>query len=315
MLDSKKDFILVYGDAFVDYIADDSQNKNFTKFLGGATVNVAAGIARLGGNSSFITITGEDNTSEFVRDELINEGVDLFYSQYLAEKRVSGVYVHLTPENDRIFHTYIDETPNLQVDYQLIDGTAFKRAAAFHFCSGTLFHPTARMTTRNIVEEIKQNGGLLSFDVNVRPLRWESEELCRETILSFMQKVDILKMTDEELFFLTETSSREAGLAALQPYNIPIILLTVGSEGTYAILHGEMFHIPVEKVTAVDTTGAGDAFMAGILTRIQQEGAPQSKSQWVEYISFGNSMGARCATKLGALSAMPKLAEITLAKV
>ena len=310
MLESKNKFVLVYGDAFVDYIAEDHQNRTFEKFLGGATLNVAAGIARLGGDVSFITITGDDETSVFVRRELENEGVDLSFSQFVPEKRVSGVYVHLTPENDRIFHTYIDETPDLQVGFRNINPAAFQQASVFHFCSGTLFHPTARVTTRNIVEGIKSNNGLLSFDVNVRPLRWESEELCRETILYFMQQVDILKMTDEELFFLTKTTNREDGLMALMPFNIPVILLTLGAEGTLAVIGGERYHVPVEKIEVVDTTGAGDAFMAGVLTRIQQEGVPQTMEQWLRYISFGNSMGAMCATRMGALSAMPRLADI-----
>ena len=69
-----KKFVLIYGDAFVDYIAEDQSNSRFTKFLGGATVNVAAGVARLGAASSFITVTGENETSEFVRNELARRG-------------------------------------------------------------------------------------------------------------------------------------------------------------------------------------------------------------------------------------------------
>ena len=84
--------------------------------LGGATVNVAAGISRLGASSAFITVTGDDATSEFVREELRKEGVDLSFAKLENDKRVSGVYIHLTDDNDRIFHTYIDETPDIQVE-------------------------------------------------------------------------------------------------------------------------------------------------------------------------------------------------------
>src|SRR3954464_13124759 len=112
MMDSKKKHVLIYGDAFVDYIAEDQSNSTFATFLGGATVNVAAGISRLGASSAFITVTGDDSTSEFVRDELRKEGVDLTFAKLENDKRVSGVYVHLTGNNDRVFHTYIDETPD-----------------------------------------------------------------------------------------------------------------------------------------------------------------------------------------------------------
>ena len=115
MIDSKKKHVLIYGDAFVDYIAEDQSNSTFTTFLGGATVNVAAGISRLGATSAFITVTGDDATSEFVRDEFEKKVSNCHLQRWSNDKRVSGVYVHLTEENDRIFHRYIDETPDIQV--------------------------------------------------------------------------------------------------------------------------------------------------------------------------------------------------------
>ena len=310
MADQNHKYVLVYGDAFVDYIAKDKTNKNFKKFLGGATVNVAAGIGRLGASSSFITIIGDDETSQFVKRELEAEGVNLSYIQVDPKKSISGVYVHLTENNDRHFHTYLDNTPDLQVDFHKISSKAFDRASAFHFCSGTLFHSIARKTTKQIVDEIKKTGALISFDANIRPLRWKSEQECREIICSFLQTVDIFKVTEEELLFLTESQSQAEGLKRLAKYNIPIVLVTVGAKGTYAVIDGEVVHIPAEKVTAVDTTGAGDAFMAGILSKIQAEGKPKTREEWMKYIAFGNRLGSICATNFGALSAMPRLTDL-----
>ena len=305
-----KKFVLIYGDAFVDYIAEDQSNSRFTKFLGGATVNVAAGVARLGAASSFITVTGENETSEFVRNELAEEGVDLSFSQIVPEKEVSGVYVHLLENNERHFERYVDVTPDIQVDFSAIKNEIIHETSVFHFCSGTLFHPIALGTTRKIVENIKKSNVLISFDANIRPLRWSSEESCRETISSFFNMVDILKLTEEELFFLTETTSIEDGIKSMQQYNIEALLITIGAEGTYAVLHGEVVHVPVEKVIPVDTTGAGDAFVAGILSKIYLEGHPSTKEDWIRYIAFSNRLGGICATKPGALSAMPRLKDL-----
>lgn len=305
-----KKFVLIYGDAFVDYIAEDQSNSRFTKFLGGATVNVAAGVARLGGASSFITVTGENETSEFVRNELAEEGVDLSFSQIVPEKEVSGVYVHLLENNERHFERYVDVTPDIQVDFSAIKNEIIHETSVFHFCSGTLFHPIALGTTRKIVENMKKSNVLISFDANIRPLRWSSEESCRETITSFFNMVDILKLTEEELFFLTETTSIEDGIKSMQQYNIEALLITIGAEGTYAVLHGEVVHVPVEKVIPVDTTGAGDAFVAGILSKIYLEGHPSTKEDWIRYIAFSNRLGGICATKPGALSAMPRLKDL-----
>ncbi|WP_277587258.1 carbohydrate kinase family protein [Psychrobacillus antarcticus] len=305
-----KKFVLIYGDAFVDYIAEDQSNSRFSKYLGGATVNVAAGVARLGAASSFITVTGENETSEFVRNELIAEGVNLSFSQIMTEKEVSGVYVHLLANNERHFERYVDATPDIQVDFSSINSDAILQTSVFHFCSGTLFHPTALATTRKLVQNMKKSNVLISFDANIRPLRWKSEETCRETISSFFEFVDILKLTEEELFFLTKKTTIEDGIAQLQQYNIEALLITIGAEGTHAVINGEEVHVPVEKVTPIDTTGAGDAFVAGILSKIYLEGQPTSKEAWTRYIAFGNKLGAICATKPGALSAMPRLIDL-----
>ncbi len=310
MIDPKKKHVLIYGDAFVDYIAEDHSNSTFATFLGGATVNVAAGISRLGAPSTFITVTGDDTTSEFVRNELRKEGVDLSFAKHENDKRVSGVYVHLTEDNDRIFHRYIDETPDIQVGQEDLRAEAFQEASVFHICSGTMFQPTALKTTREAVQLAKTAGILFSIDANIRPLRWESEALCRETILSFVGEADVLKLTDDELFFLTEAATLDMGIAKLASYHIPVVLITAGEMGTYAVIDGIMTHVGVEPVEPVDTTGAGDAFIAGILRQIQLKGQPETRDEWIDYISFGNKLGALCATKPGALSAMPRLEEI-----
>lgn len=106
MTQSDKDFILVYGDAFVDYIANDTTNTSFTKYLGGATINVSAGIRRIGAPSALVTITGDDETSEFVCNEIQTEGVNLDYAVFVPEKRVSG---------EHIFKDYVDEARDLRV--------------------------------------------------------------------------------------------------------------------------------------------------------------------------------------------------------
>lgn len=310
MSESNKDFVLVYGDAFVDYIANDQTNTSFTTYLGGATVNVAAGISRIGAPSALITITGDDETSQFVRTELDHEGVEMDYSILVPEKRVSGVYVHLTEECERIFKDYVDETPDLQVTPEQLSEEAFKRASVFNVCSGTMFHSTALATTRKGVEMAKEKGTVIAIDANIRPLRWSSEEICRETIKSFYEDAHILKVTDEELFFLTETDNIQDGINELNQYLVPIVLVTVGSEGAYAVLNGEVIHVPTDKIEAVDTTGAGDAFMAGVLRFVHFNGLPTSKEELIKCVRFGNKLGAIAASKPGALTALPHYDEI-----
>ena len=116
MIDSTEKACLIYGDAFVDYIAEDQSNSTFTTFLGGATVNVAAGISRLGATSAFITVTGMTRLPNLFGMNYRKKVSTCRLRNRENDKRVSGVYVHLTEDNDRIFHTYIDETPDIQVE-------------------------------------------------------------------------------------------------------------------------------------------------------------------------------------------------------
>ncbi|WP_199562809.1 carbohydrate kinase family protein [Sporosarcina sp. BI001-red] len=305
-----KKHVLIYGDVFVDYIAEDEKNSSFTTYLGGATVNVAAGIARLGAPVSFITVTGDDETSEFVRRELEKEGVDLTPSILTPAKRVNGVYVHLTKEHDRVFANYQNETPDIQVTPRDLQEETFQQASILHICSGTMFHPVALETTQRAVQLAKETNTRVSFDANIRPLRWESEEICRDTTNSFLTVADLVKLTEEELTFMMNTETLEEGLSKLESFAIPVVLITRGDLGTIAIIHGEQFHVPSVQAVAVDTTGAGDAFMAGVLRQLQLYGYPSDTSEWKKVVRFGNQMGALCVTKTGALSAMPCLNEL-----
>lgn len=302
--------VLIYGDIFVDYIATDETNTKFSTFLGGATVNVAAGVSRLGAKSSLITVIGEDEDSNFAENQLRQEGVDVTFAVRIPEKKVNRVYVHLTPEYDRVFVKYIDDTPNLQVQPSDLQEKAFQNASILHICSGTMFQPTALATTKRAVELSKEHGLYLSIDPNIRPLRWESEELCRNTILSFLDQTDLLKLTEEELTFLMQESDIEKALDHLAAYNIPVIMMTMGEAGTLAIIEGAQHHVTVEPIDPVDTTGAGDAFLAGVLRGLHLNGKPKTVEEMLAHIEFGNQMGALCAMKVGALSAMPSADEL-----
>ena len=305
-----KNHVISYGDAFVDYIAKNTLNESYNTHLGGATLNVAVGLSRLKVPSYLITVTGEDKKGQFVRNELLKEGVRLDYAHIIPQKQVSGVYVHLLSNNERSFHKYMDATPNIQLEKNQLNPAAFLHASIFHISSGTMFHPVALSTTQKAVKLAKEAGTFLSLDVNIRHPRWDSEAQCRNTICSFFPEVDILKVTEEELLFLTETSQMKEGIDKLAHFDIPLILVTVGENGTYAVQNKKTHHIPVKKVKPLDTTGAGDAFMAGLLRYVHGNGIPYTEEALHECVSFANYLGALATTKQGAMTAMPHLDEI-----
>ncbi|MGY3716867.1 carbohydrate kinase family protein [Sutcliffiella cohnii] len=299
-------YILIYGDVLIDRFSTHVENNEYEKFLGGATVNVAVGVRRLGVPTSFVTVFGEKEDSTFAKSRLLEEGVDITYSQTVPHKKLSNVYVNLLPNGDRVFNRYEDSTPTIQVTKEAFQPKALHEASIFHFSSGTMFQPNALETTKHAVAVANKNGLIVSFDANIRPLRWENEEICRETITSFLPYVDVLKVTEEELFFLTKTNNRAMGVQQLAPFQLPLIFVTAGEKGTYAIFHGKTYYVPAEKVNVIDTTGAGDAFMASILSFIYKEGFPKEESSLIKCTKLGNKIGALATTMRGAITALPK---------
>lgn len=295
-----KQGVISLGDAFIDYISQDPSNTKYYRFLGGATVNTAVWTSRLGTPSYYLTKLGLEEDSTFVAKELKKEKVNIDYSVMASEKKICSVTVHLN-KDERVFHSYDNPTPDILLTADELEQELFKKAKLFYFGSGTLFHETAKNTTNKALEYAREHDCLIAFDTNIRLKRWESEAICRQTVLSFLKHADIVKMAEEELFFLTGTNDLEEGLKKISESSIPTLFITMGGEGACAVHDGTEIVVPGVKVEAVDTTGAGDAFMAAILSRFHEVGTPKDHSQLEEYVQFANEVGSRATLKLGSL--------------
>ncbi|MCH6266789.1 MULTISPECIES: carbohydrate kinase family protein [Neobacillus] len=293
--------VISLGDAFIDYISKDSTNTIFHQFPGGATVNTAVWTSRIGVLSYYLTKLGTDEESAFVEMELVKEKVNVDYCVRSPEKRICSVKVHINQSGERQFHSYNNPTPDLLLTSNDLPEELFQQGKLFYFGSGTLFHDIARETTRQALEYARKRELLTAFDTNIRLQRWESEKKCRKTVISFAKQADIVKMAEDELFFLTETNNLEEGLGLISEWGIPFLFITMGGQGSCAVHKGRSIFIPGVQVKAVDTTGAGDAFMAAIISRFHNHGVPQDDLQLEEFVRFANEIGARATTKMGAL--------------
>jgi fructokinase len=297
----KKQGVISLGEAFVDFISQDQTNTNYQRLLGGATVNVAVGVRRLGIPSYYLCKLGMDETSLFVQEEMTKEQVNLSYCTYQSTKKICSVYVHVNDQGDRYFHSYINETPDDWITAEELDKELFTQSKLFYFGSGTLFHPIARKTTNQALVFAKEGNSLIAFDTNIRLKRWENEEQCREVILSYVKKASIVKMAEDELLFLTKSDTLEQGIESISNMDIPFLFITRGKEGAFASHKGIQVNVPGIEVKVVDTTGAGDAFMAALLSRFHDQGVPENKALLEEYTSFANLAGAMSTTQFGSL--------------
>jgi fructokinase len=302
--------VISLGEAFVDYISTDRNNTKFWQLLGGATVNLAVGTSRLGLPTYYLCKLGTDSNGQFVEQELQKEGVDLDFSVRTDTKRMCGVYVHLTEDGERNFHSYVNQTPDEVLAEEELERELFEKTRIFYFGSGTLFQQKLKKTTEAALKYAKETSNLIAFDANLRLKRWESEHHCRETVVSFLKQATIVKLAEDELNFLTETNSLEDGLEKILKWNIPYLFITMGGKGAYGVMEGDKVFSPAPKVDTIDTTGAGDAFMAGLLYCFHEKGMPRGTTRLTEYLQFANRVGAQATTGLGSLTSRIDLTEL-----
>ena len=309
-----KQGIISLGEALIDFIPLDEQSATYQKSPGGAPANVAVGLARLGARSTFLGKVGKDLLGEFLKETLIVYGVRPNQLLMTSDVRTGVVFVTNGKEGERSFDFYIDPSADRFLEVDDIDEGDLITHKILHFGSISMISSPAKEATQHAVKVAKENGLIISYDPNIRLGLWDSEKHALETIKDILNEVDVLKISDEELQFITGEKEVEAGVSNLRnAYNIPLMIITMGSEGSYVYVGGARQYVPAMKVQAVDTTGAGDAFVSGILYSINDyKGNIESISleEAARMARFAAVSGALAASTKGAMTALPSLEEV-----
>ncbi|TYS59732.1 aminoimidazole riboside kinase [Sutcliffiella horikoshii] len=307
-----KEGIISLGEALIDFIPLDPDNISFQKSPGGAPANVAVGVARLEAKSTFIGKVGNDVLGRFLKNTLEDYGVNTS-SMLLTDDIRTGV-VFVTLENgERSFDFYINPSADRFLTEEEIDEKLFDENKILHFGSISLTSEPTRSATIKAVKLAKEKGLTVSYDPNLRLGLWDSEVAAKEQIISMLPYADILKISEEELEFMTGEKNIEKGADKLAKYDIPLLLVTLGSEGSYVFTHEGHQHVPARKVTTVDTTGAGDAFVSGILYMANEWDGNISAitlEKAVEMATFASVSGSLAASEKGAMTALPSLEQV-----
>lgn len=294
--------VWVMGDAVVDLIPEDSER--YLKCPGGAPANVAVGIARLGGQSAFIGRVGKDGFGHFLQQVLQREQVDIRYMRRDPHHRTSTVVVSLDDYGERSFTFMV--RPSADLFLQPDDLPSFQRGEWLHLCSIALSQEPSRGTALLAIERIKQAQGRVSFDPNIRADLWPDPHALRTSLSEALMLADVVKLSREELQFLTATAAPEQGIATLmRQYPIRLLLVTMGAQGVWLHDRQQLLHYPAPRVTPVDTTGAGDAFVAGLLHGLAQYDDLSPQHPWPALIAQAQLCGALATTAKGAMTALP----------
>lgn len=293
------------GDAVIDLIP--LQNMQYEACAGGAPVNVAAGVARLGQKSGFIGRVGEEAFGHFMQKTLFDIGVDTSAMEFDENFKTSTVLVSLHENGEREFSFLVSPSAD-----QFLTANNLPQFGndILHFCSLALVHPICRASLSTAIEDIKQAGGLLSFDVNIRPQMWSDPDEMHCVVDTFAKQADILKLSDDELLWLTKETRFEEAVVKLQNYPAKLKIVTQGSKGCHVFTSSIQMAISAYLVESIDTTGAGDAFMAGLLAAIGQYGLSNTKDGLMKIITQATACGALATTKKGAIAAAPTQQEL-----
>jgi len=288
--------IWVLGDAVVDLLPDGEGR--LLQCPGGAPANVAVGIARLGGQSAFIGRVGDDPFGRFMSKTLADERVDVKHMRLDPAHRTSTVVVDLDDHGERSFTFMV--RPSADLFLETADLPTFSAGEWLHVCSIALSAEPSRSATFEAMAAIREAEGYVSFDPNIRPDLWPDENELRRCLEQALQSADVVKLSVEELAFLTGDVPVSVGLNVLMA-RCParLVLVTQGKEGVIAWHDGTVKHYPATPVQCVDTTGAGDAFVAGLLYGLA------AGQDLTPVIALAQRCGALATTAKGAMTALP----------
>ncbi|EKI7108113.1 aminoimidazole riboside kinase [Escherichia coli] len=294
--------VWVLGDAVVDLLPE--SDGRLLPCPGGAPANVAVGIARLGGTSGFIGRVGDDPFGALMQRTLLTEGVDITYLKQDEWHRTSTVLVDLNDQGERSFTFMV--RPSADLFLETTDLPCWRHGEWLHLCSIALSAEPSRTSAFTAMTAIRHAGGFVSFDPNIREDLWQDEHLLRLCLRQALQLADVVKLSEEEWRLISGKTQNDRDICALaKEYEIAMLLVTKGAEGVVVCCRGQVHHFAGMSVNCVDSTGAGDAFVAGLLTGLSSTGLSTDEREMRRIIDLAQRCGALAVTAKGAMTALP----------
>jgi len=312
----KKYDVTALGELLIDFTENGlSEQGNYLMEVnpGGAPCNVLAMLAKLGKKTAFIGKVGNDFLGRHLKEVVTALGIDTRMLFLDDEIPTTLAFVHTLEGGDRAFSFYRNPGADMQLREDEIDEEVIRESKIFHFGSLSMTHSGVREATKKAVRIAKENGCLISFDPNLREKLWESLEEAKLQIAYGMSQCDILKISDNEIQWFTGKQDYEEGIRILQEtYHIPLILLSMGREGSRAYYQDLRVEVaPYLMKNTIETTGAGDTFCACVLNYILEHGLENlNRDNLQEMLCFANAAAAYITTKKGALKVMPTKADV-----
>ncbi|MFV0529187.1 MAG: carbohydrate kinase family protein [Lachnospiraceae bacterium] len=312
----KKEYdVIALGEMLIDftqYGSSEQGNGLFEANPGGAPCNVLALLSKLGKKTAFIGKVGADQFGYLLRDTAANAGIDVSQMKYDQKVPTTLAFVHTFADGDRDFSFYRSPGADMMLTAEELDLTFLNRASIFHFGTLSMTAQGVRHATQTAVEYARSQGLLISFDPNFREPLWEDPKEAKTWMRYGLSICDVLKIADNEVTFLTGIEDYDQAVEKLrEEYDIPLILLTLGRDGSRAYYKDLRVEQPGFVCDTIETTGAGDTFMGTALYHLlQSEMTALDEEKLEQMLLYANAAAALVTTKKGAIKAMPAWEEI-----
>lgn len=312
--------LFAIGEALIDFIPNVTNSElkdveQFSRQVGGAPCNVAATVQKLGGHSEMVTQLGNDAFGDIIVETIERIGVGVNHIKRTNEANTALAFVSLKEDGQRDFSFYRKPSADMLYDPSNIEDIVVTQNDILHFCSVDLVESLMKQAHLKMIEKFEKTQGTIVFDPNVRLPLWNDPEACRRAILEFIPKANVVKVSDEELEFITGIKDEAEAIQSLFKGNVAVVIYTQGPKGAQVFTNNQ-YNAKQHgfKVKAIDTTGAGDAFIGAVISRMLTSDiidvAQLFENEGKNILEFGNRVAAMTTTRYGAIESLPTKEEL-----
>ena len=313
--------VVTLGELLIDFTGSGSSNQGnplFEANPGGAPCNVLAMLNRMGVSTAFIGKVGDDMFGRQLAEAAASVGISLEGLKFDPEIPTTLAFVHTLPGGDREFSFYRKPGADVMIREDELIPEMFEGAKIFHYGTLSMTQEPARSASYKAIELAEKAGCILSFDPNLRESLWSSLDEAKEQVLLGMSHCNILKISDNEIVWLTGEEDYEAGVKWIRErYKIDLIMVSMGGDGSMAYSYREdgsyvkVFAPARRTPDTIETTGAGDTFCGSMLYHVLKFGwRPYTEEELKEALTFANTAASIVTTRKGALRVMPTEEEV-----
>lgn len=309
------------GEALIDFIPNvkNSELKDveqFSRQVGGAPANVVSVARKMGASTEMVTQLGNDAFGDIIVETLKDIGVGTQFIKRTDQANTALAFVSLKEDGQRDFSFYRKPSADMLYKAEYLNEITIKPNDVLHFCSVDLVESNMKEAHKSMVNKFKSVNATIVFDPNVRLPLWQNAEACKEAIHEFLPKANVIKISDEELEFITGEADEDKAIQSLFEGSVEAVIYTQGAAGASIVLKdGTKIHHGGFKVKAIDTTGAGDAFIGAAISRMllsdELNITKLLKEEGQDILRFSNMVAAKVTTKYGAIESIPTIEDVT----